>query len=151
MKLQFFAPSLSHKISLKAKSVTAKAQAATEYMIIAGVVLAASGIVFFYALQFSHQSLSVSKASESAETVATAIDYVYSLGYGTQTVVDINLPGNVVSGSVSNGEVVFVIHTEAGDSDIVVSTRANATGTLPTAKGVNRVIVNYTESGVVVG
>lgn len=128
-----------------------KAQAATEYMVIAAVVLAASGVVFFYALNFSQQSMSASKASEAAETIAVAIDYVYSLGYGTQTVVDINLPGNVVSGSVGNGEVVFVIHVEGGDSDIVVSTRANATGSLPATKGIHTVVVNYTESGVVVG
>ncbi len=128
-----------------------KAQAATEYMVIAVVVLAASGIIFFYAYNFSQQSMSASKASESAEMIAAAIDYVYSLGYGTQTVVDIDLPGNIVSASVGNREVVFVIHTRAGNSDVVAPTQANATGTLPVTSGRHHIVVNYTESGVVVG
>lgn len=142
MKLQFFGIDLAQKT---------KAQAATEYMIIAAVVLAASGIIFFYALSYSRESLSTSKASESAETIAVAIDYVYSLGYGTQTVVDIELPGNVISSKVGDREVMFVIHTSSGDSDVVAPTKANATGVLPITSGRHHILVNYTEAGVVVG
>jgi|GEM_PF-1608196 len=135
----------------KAHARASKAQAAVEYMTIASIILVTSGIIFFYAWSYSHESLAVSKSTESAETIAAAIDYVYSLGYGTQTVVDIELPKSVTSSSVAEREVVFVIHTSSGYSDIVAPTRANATGSLPAAGGRHSVIVNYTEAGVVVG
>lgn len=138
-------------MDLRLRLKKTKAQAATEYMVIAAVVLAASGVIFFYAYNYSQQSISVNKASESVETLAAAVDYVYSLGYGTQTVVDIDLPGNIVSGKVADREVMFVIHTDAGDGDIVAPTIANATGTLPTTSGRHHIVVNYTETGVVVG
>lgn len=144
MKLLFPAPNVRQMIS-------SKAQAATEYMVIAAFIMAASGIVFFYATQYSNESLSVSKASESVETVAAAVDYVYSLGYGTQTAVNIELPGNIISSKVADREVMFVISIRGKIGDIVAPTITNASGVLPTDKGVHLVIVNYTETGVVVG
>ena len=120
-------------------------------MVIAAFIMAASGIVFYYAIQYSNESLAVSKASESAETVAAAVDYVYSLGYGTQTAVNIELPGNVVSSKVADREIMFVIKNRGRTSDIVAPTMTNATGSLPTIQGMHLVIVNYTETGVVVG
>jgi uncharacterized protein (UPF0333 family) len=138
------------RLHFRAPNISQKAQAATEYMVIAAIIMATSGIVFFYALQMSQQALSAGKASEAVETIAVAIDYVYSLGYGTYTTVDIRLPGSVSSGRVGDGEVMFVLDTKGGKSDIVAPTIANATGTLPTKTGTHRVLVNYTESGVVV-
>jgi uncharacterized protein (UPF0333 family) len=128
-----------------------RAQAATEYMMIAAVIMAGSGIVFFYALQYSQNSIAVTKVSESAETVAAAVDYVYSLGYGTQTLVNIELSGIVESSKVADREIMFVVRVSGKKSDIVAPTTAIATGTLPTEKGTHLVLVNYTETGVVVG
>lgn len=139
MKFRFSEPKLRQK-----------AQAATEYMVIAAVVMATSGIIFFYALQMSQQALSASKANEAVETVAAAVDYVYSLGYGTYTTVDINLPGSVKSSKVADGEIMLVLEIRGSGSDIVAATITNATGTLPITSGIHHILVNYTESGVVV-
>jgi uncharacterized protein (UPF0333 family) len=139
------------KLCFRAPNLSQKAQAATEYMIIAAFIMAASGIVFFYATQYSNESLSVSRASESVETVAAAVDYVYALGYGTQTAVNIELPGNIVNSKVADREIMLVIENRGQTSDIVAPTITNASGSLPTSKGIHLVIVNYTETGVVVG
>lgn len=119
-------------------------------MVIVGVIIFMSAIVFFYSLIYSNNSMSISKASESAETVAAAIDYAYSLGQGTQTVVTIDLPGNVESSSVGNYEVMFVLVTNSGENQIIAATTVDASGTLPTSEGLHQVLVNNTGAGVVV-
>jgi len=151
MKLKFFGIGLAQSATKNTSTSRSKAQAATEYMVIAAVMLAVSGIIFFYSFIYSQNSLSVSKATEAAETVAAAIDYVYSLGYGTQTVVDIELPKNVLSGSVGEKEVVFTLRSGGRTNEIVAVTHANATGTLPTASGRSQILIKYTDTGVVVG
>ena len=130
---------------------SSKAQAGIEYMVIVGAIIFMSAIVFFYSLIYSNNSLSISKASESAEAVAEAIDYAYSLGQGTQTVVTIDLPGNVESASVGDYEVVFVLVTNTGKNEVIASTTTDASGTLPTGEGLHQILVNNTGTGVVVG
>jgi len=148
MKAQFFGIGLAQNLEQPHPS---KAQAATEYMVIAAIVLAMSSIIFFYSWYLSHSSLSTGRAAEAADTIAAAIDYVYSLGYGTQTAVDIELPENVISSKVGDREVVFTISSAGRSNDIVAITKANATGILPTSSGKHQILVNYSESGVVVG
>lgn len=128
-----------------------KAQVATEYLIMAGIVLGGALVIFYYTMAYSSESISINKASESAEIVAKAVDYVYALGPGTQTVVDIDLPSNVIYSYVESYEVGFRVSTSGGKSDVYSITKVNVTGGLPTVQGRHRILVNYTETGVVVG
>lgn len=128
-----------------------KAQAATEYILMTGVILSASLVIFFYTMFYSSDPIKISQALESAEAVARAVDYVYALGPGTQTIVDINLPDSVIGGYVTSYEVGFTLNLVSGNSDVYSMTKATSTGTLPTTKGTHSILVNYTEtSGVVV-
>ena len=127
-----------------------KGQVSSEYLIMAGVVIGAAIIIFYNTMLYSSESISVSQAGESAESLARAVDYVYALGPGTKSVVEIDIPSNVVDSFVVPNEVGFKIGLSSGVRDIVAVTEADAVGSIPIGPGRQYILVNYTETGVVI-
>ena len=57
-----------------------RGQAALEQLIVIGVAIAFTAIIFFFASSYSADSLRVAQAQDSVDRLAAAADYVYSLG-----------------------------------------------------------------------
>lgn len=112
-----------------------KSQAAIEYLIMVGVGLLAVTLLFYYTRTYSMESLAVNQARETVNNLAQAVDHVYSLGPGSRTRVQVNIPTNVINRSISNNEILLRVSTRSGVTDVWALTRANITGTLPSGSG----------------
>ena len=72
------------------------------------------------------------------------------MGEGSYLVITVDIPGNAINGTVDNKEVVLTVSNGEMIGEVVSSTIANATGTIPSDQGMHLIVVNYTESGVTV-
>lgn len=129
-----------------------KAQVSVEYMVIIGfVTLITIPLILVYQTftEDSDQEINAAQLQQIAKKVADLSESMYYLGEPSQTTAKINLPDNVDSVSIGNGEIAFTIKNAIGTSDIVASTSANVTGTLPTEQGLYTVTIaarsNYVE------
>lgn len=121
-----------------------KSQAALEYLLVVGLSLAVIIPVFYYSLTHSSDSIAVSQAQNTVNTLAKAADYVYSLGEGSSSKVLISIPKNVLNTSTQNKTISIRLQTSSGISDITATTKATVSGTLPNVSGNYNIFVNMT-------
>ncbi len=126
-----------------------KAQIASEYVMIMGVVLVITIPLFYYAMTESNNNIRLNQAEDAVNTLARAADTVYSIGPGTKKYVWINMPSGVETYSLANKEVLIKLQIFGGLSDISAGTRADLTGEIPISKGRHKVLVEMLESGYV--
>lgn len=126
-----------------------KAQVATEYVLIIGVLLFITIPIFYYALSESKESTRVNQAYDSVNMVAKTADSVYALGAGNKRYVWVNVPEGVVSTYLQDHTIAITLSAFGSNSDFVALTSANVTGTLPTGQGRYRISVEMLDSGIV--
>ena len=78
-----------------------KAQIATEYLILIGLILIVLIPILYYTTQESTTSININQAQDVVQTLAKTADYVYSLGPGTRSVALITIPLGVNRSIVS--------------------------------------------------
>jgi hypothetical protein len=125
-----------------------KGQAATEYIVMFGILLAILTPIFIYALDVSSINVRTVKSREAASTMATAADRLYNFG-GGKTYVDIDLPSGVVGYSIS-GKTIKIL-TKVGDNagEALGITRGNVTGSISIREGLQRVYLEYLDNGII--
>ena len=133
-----------------------KAQIAMEYVIIIGFAFLTSMFMFILFYQESNEissQITSKQVEQIAAKIANNADKIYYLGENSKTTLKISLPSNVINVTLANKEIVFNIRTSAGPSDVVKTTVANITGTLPVNQGIyhvtiqskgDYVLINYT-------
>ncbi|MBU0460443.1 MAG: hypothetical protein KKH52_04600 [Nanoarchaeota archaeon] len=126
-----------------------KAQASMEYIVIIGIVLVLLIPLFYFAINKSSESIKVNQAEQVVQSLSQAADEVYTLGSGTKKYVWVSIPGSVQSTSVGDSEIVLVIGMGEETSDIVGSTKAPVTGSIPLMKGTYKISVEHLETGFV--
>ncbi len=125
-----------------------KAQVALEYLFVAGIGIFVLIPIFYYALTYASESLSISQAQNTVDDIAKTADYAYSLGVGTNLKKTITIPNNVVNSSIANKTILLKIQTSSGLTDAVALTKATVNGSLPTKSGYYNIFFNSTEQGV---
>lgn len=128
-----------------------KAQAAVEYLMIVVVVLVISITLFYYSTIYSSESIAISQTQESIKTIANTIDYVYALGPGAETTVEIELPKNVVDSYVIKNEIGFKIGVSGRIDEVYEVTKSSVSGSLPNTPGRHVIFINTTQVGVFIG
>lgn len=111
-----------------------RGQAALEYMILLGVLMAFLGGIFAYSFQTSSVSIRTTQAREAVETIAAAADTLYKLG-GGRTSVTVNIPAGVISQSLSGNAVRLRLEIGNDAGDAIAFTMANMTGAIPKQAG----------------
>lgn len=124
-----------------------KAQAALEYMILLGVLLAFLGGIFVYSSQTSSLSLRTTQSIETVRAVADAADRIYKTGGGNTTVM-VDIPSGVVNQSVANKAIRLTLSIGDDTGDAFAVTAGNVTGSLPTGQGRYKIVVEMISSGV---
>lgn len=125
-----------------------KGQAAIEYLMVAGFVIAIMVAVFSFAVFYSADSVASAQAQDAVNAIAKMADSAYSTGKGSFLKTTVALPEGVVSSSVNGKFVTITIRTSAGTSTIVASTIANVNGSIPSTRGVFAVSANMTDPNV---
>jgi hypothetical protein len=77
-----------------------RAQIATEYLIVTGVILVIVSIIFAYSYSTSDNNIRVSKAGAALDKLANKANLVYAFGPDNNQFVEVELPTSVVPDSV---------------------------------------------------
>ncbi len=125
-----------------------KAQAALEYMFLIGVLLVFLAGVFAYSSQTTFISLRTTQSTEAVKLVSAAADRVYKTGGGNATVM-VDIPSGVVNQAVANKSIRLALRIGDDIGETFAVTAGNVTGSLPTAQGRHKIVVELLSSGVV--
>ena len=128
-----------------------KGQAALDYMIISAFSLVLIIPVFYYAVVYSSDSITVAQTTDAVNTLAKAADNTYSLGEGSLSKIQVNVPNGVQSVAISSNIVSMRVATTSGISDVVSVTKAPVNGSIPTKQGTYSVVLNNTGPFVSIG
>ena len=122
-----------------------EAQVSIEYMMIIGfatIITIPLIIIYYTFIQESGDEINSVQILQISKKIVDAAESVYYLGEPSQTILKVNIPGNIASADLSSGyEVVFKIKTKSGESDIVWNSNVNITGSLPINKGTYTITV----------
>jgi len=127
-----------------------KAQAGTEYLMIAAFLIIIIGIAFLYTSTTLSNSVDDSKARTATNNIANAINQVYALGPGSKISVTVELPSGVQSQIVENQLVGYITTVNGQPAYYYADTKANLKGSLPLTQGVHEITLTVNNSGEVV-
>ncbi len=121
-----------------------EAQLSVEYMVIIGFVTVITiplEVIYHSFTQQSSEEINSAQILQIAKKVVDASESVYYLGEPSQTILAVNIPGNIILANLSGNEVVFKMKTRSGRADIVQSSSVNITGSLPINEGAYTVTI----------
>ncbi len=127
-----------------------RAQAGTEYLMIAAFLLIIIGIAYLYSSTTLTNSVDDSKARNATNSIANAINQVYALGPGSKINVTVDLPNGVQSQIVENQLVGYITTVNGQPAYYYADTKANLVGSLPLTAGVHDITLTVNNSGQVV-
>ena len=125
-----------------------KAQAALEYLMVAGLVIFIMVTVFAYTSTYSTDSIASINAQDAVNSIAKTADSAYALGRGSSLKVSVTLPQGVTNSSVNGNIISVTIRTSSGVSKIFAKTIATVNGTIPALKGAFIISANMTDPNV---
>lgn len=125
-----------------------RAQVATEYLLIVGVLLVVVAGLTGYALFMYHEAVAFNQTREALKDLRYAVNRVYDLGEGNSAIVKIVLPNGVTQTRVV-GKAIYITLARLGvTSEDFVETNANVHGTLPTQAGIHWIEVKAIDGNV---
>ena len=126
-----------------------RGQAAIEYVILVGTLMIFLIPIVYYSLNESSYRLKLNQVDNAVKRLAKVADVVYAFGPGAQDVVVITLPHGVESSSVANYSINLKVSALGGLSDYGYTTISNVSGSIPTAPGTYRILVQHLSAGYV--
>ena len=121
-----------------------RAQAALEYMILIGFLLAVlvPMIVLFYS-KSSETSAQVrsEQAKALGQKIADSAESVYYLGQPSKFQFRANVPDGISSVNFTDKEIAFRIQLVPGTTDVVIPSTVNLSGSIKTSVGVHLITV----------
>ena len=126
-----------------------RAQVASEYIIILGIVFIVTVPLLFYVFREASLSVQLQHAEEAINSLGQAADNVYALGPGTRKFIWVQLPGGLQSYSLENKTLLYKMEIFNGISDVFALTKADVQGTLPLGEGQHWISVEMSHSGYV--
>jgi len=114
-----------------------RGQAALEYMAMIGILLAILLPLSAYVWKNNSASSSIQQATIAADSMAGTANSLWGSGPGAKNRINVYFPPgyNATGSSLSGNTIRLKINTAAGPSDVVSTTKANITGTLPNSPG----------------
>ncbi|MFA5077129.1 MAG: hypothetical protein WC488_01755, partial [Candidatus Micrarchaeia archaeon] len=126
-----------------------KAQASLEQLLVIAMALTVVAVTFYLATAYSADSLKISQAEDAVGRLSGSADYVYALGPNTKEYVEVYLPQDITQVNISGRRIVLTIQTSGGTTDVFANAKADLVGGLPSARGRQKVLVQYLETGKV--
>ena len=126
-----------------------RGQAAFEYLVLIGVLLAILIPLFYYVSNYSGQNIKVEKTEDAVRVLGRAADSLYALGPGNKDFVWITLPGSITEVNISGNQILIKTLVYGGLSDFYYTTIGPVNGSLPTQRGTYKILLEVSDSGVV--
>lgn len=128
------------------------AQIALEYLVIAGFLLLATGVIFVYSIINLDQNFRLVKADTALSKLSSAAETVSSRGPGNALYVDISLPNEIQSNQlniIAPNNISLTISTPSGPNERYETTSANLTpATITVTEGFNTIKVEMVDENV---
>lgn len=131
------------------KAAGYKCQAALEYMLIVGIILASLTPLMLYVFQQTEISTRMQQAEVAVNTIAAKADNLYAQGPGAKSTINVLFPSGYGGGTVSGRTVAIKVFLTNAYSDVVAVSKANLTGSLPNEPGYKQIVLETLLSGVV--
>ncbi len=127
-----------------------RGQASVEVISYVGVFMLAIAALMAYFYPEWTTNNRVNTAQVTVKDIKNTIDDVYNSGPGTRQTITVNIPSGVVMAQSSENKVVMRL-TLPGDktTDVIEVTDAPIKGSIPRAEGIHKIVIEYSESGVV--
>jgi uncharacterized protein (UPF0333 family) len=131
-----------------------KSQISIEYLSILGFVLVV--LIFILALSFVYSrqiedQIIVNQVDKIAKEIVDSAESVYYYGEPTKTTIKAYHPENIEQISISANDILFVVRTKNGLTDISYHSEVNLTGTISTAPGIKNFQIEAREGYVWIG
>lgn len=125
-----------------------KAQVATEYIVMLGVLLIVVAGLAGYSLMMYSETVSINQTKDALSDLKTAVNRVYDLGEGNSKIVEIYFPDRVTEAKVV-GTAIYITSTSFGSSvQDLAETDANVHGTIPITPGTHYIEVKAIDGNV---
>ena len=125
-----------------------KAQIATEYLVVVGIVVLIIIPLTYVYIKYSNQSeyaITSAKVSSIANEISKIANSAYVYGQDTQLTIDLDFPSNIQSITFSNKDIIFKIKNSQGDVvDIVKQAEVSLTSLssgIPVTQGRKKIVV----------
>jgi uncharacterized protein (UPF0333 family) len=128
-----------------------KAQVATEYMLVIGMLLVMVAGLAGYSLFMYSETVTLNEVKDSLNDLQAAVNRVYSLGEGNSVIVKIALPAGVTETRVIGNAIYITTTLFAATSQDFVQTDANVHGSIPAEAGIHYIEVKATDGNVSLG
>lgn len=128
-----------------------KAQAALEYLIMAGISLTIVSFIWVYVTSSTAQTewtMKTAYARQAANKIAQSADIVYTQGYPAEVSFLAVFPDNIDSVSIANRTIIIQMRSGYMLTTIIASTLAEITGNISIYQGSHRISVK-SENGYV--
>ena len=129
-----------------------KGQAAIEYMMIISMSLMILVPLLFVVNSYiseSRDEMKIRALEDGVDSIGEASEMVYFQGYPSKMRIDLYVPENVQTAEVNENIIKVRLWTNSGEIDIVTTTQANLTGSLPTNAGTHSIEIRAQEDGLV--
>ncbi|MBI2108443.1 hypothetical protein HYT54_04920 [Candidatus Woesearchaeota archaeon] len=130
-----------------------RSQAGIEYLMIIGFVTLITIpliIIYFTSVQDTGDEINSRQALNIARKIADASESVYFLGEPSQTTIKAYIPPNVHNATLNGREVMYVVRTRYGLSELVQISSVNMTGSLPINQGIHSIALKAQSNGVTI-
>lgn len=121
-----------------------KAQTSMEYMtIIMFVTVTLIPLIILYFTQYegTNEQIRSNQVDQVARKIIDSAESVYYLGDGSKTTIKVYMPSNIEDIKIGNNEVVFIMKTRQGLSEIVRSSLVDINGTIDDSLGIKSISI----------
>ena len=121
-----------------------KAQIATEYLlVVAFALIIAIPLAFLFSKYMieTQDQVAGTQADRIIKQVIDNAEQVYFIGSPSKTTIKVYMPKNVEQINIGSEEMVIVLDTKSGLSEITGSTQVNLTGSIPATPGIKSILI----------
>ncbi len=122
-----------------------------EYMIVMGFALLMTiplVVVFFQQSAAAADQVNAGKAAQIARDIVDKAEQVYYLGEPTKTTITVSMPESVTQVIISGSDLTIRLQTSSGETDIVVPSSVNLTGSISNEPGFHTVSIRAIPNAV---
>ncbi len=128
-----------------------KGQIATEYLIIVGIALLTSLVIFASYSGYSEKvesTISINQIDSIAHNIVDIAEVVYYQGSPSQQTLDVSMPKGVKNITILTNELTFQVQTRSGLSDIHYISDVPISGIIVIYPGKREIIIQARDDGV---
>ena len=121
--------------------------ASIEYLFVAGLSLSALAVIIIVGMGMGNDSVRVTQAKDTVDSLGKAADYVYALGPGSKETVSVWLPQGIIFVNASGNQLHMRVGLSSGETDVYAKTNGQLIGGIRPIAGAQEVTITAIGNG----